>query len=93
VSPNPYKIASLTDVRDNPVSHNIDFLNLPAICTITILDVSGQVIFEEQIEGGTEGRWSWNMFSKDGVEVASGLYIYHVKYQDGEHLGHFAILR
>jgi hypothetical protein len=93
VSPNPYKIASLTDVRDDPVSHNIDFLNLPASCTITILDVSGQMILQEQIEGGTEGRWSWNMFSKDGVEVASGLYIYHVKYDGGEHLGHFAILR
>jgi hypothetical protein len=93
VSPNPYKVASLTDVRDDPVSHNIDFMNIPNNCIITILDVSGQLVFQEQIDGGTEGRWSWNMFSKDGVEVASGLYIYHVKYQGGEHMGHFAILR
>lgn len=93
VSPNPYKIASLTDVRDDPVSHNIDFMNIPSNCIITILDVSGQLVLQEQIDGATEGRWSWNMFSKDGVEVASGLYIYHVKYQGGEHVGHFAILR
>ncbi len=93
VSPNPYKIASITDVRDDPTSHDIDFLNLPANCTLTILDVSGQVILQERIEGATNGAWTWNMFSKDGVEVASGLYIYHVKYDGGEHLGHFAILR
>ncbi len=93
VSPNPYKIASITDVREDPTSHDIDFLNLPANCTLTILDVSGQVIFQERIEGATNGAFTWNMFSKDGVEVASGLYIYHVKYDGGEHLGHFAILR
>jgi len=93
VSPNPYKIASITDVRDDATSHDIDFLNLPANCTLTILDVSGQIIFQELIEAAPNGSWTWNMFSKDGIEVASGLYIYHVKYDGGEHLGHFAILR
>jgi hypothetical protein len=93
VSPNPYKVASLTDVRDDPTSHNVDFLNLPANCTLTILDVSGQLIYQELIENAANGVWTWNMHSKNGVEVASGLYIYHVKYDGGEHLGHFAILR
>jgi hypothetical protein len=93
VSPNPYKVASLTDVRDDPTSHNVDFLNLPANCTLTILDVSGQLIFQERIEGAANGVWTWNMHSKDGVEVASGLYIYHVKYTGGEHVGYFSILR
>jgi len=33
------------------------------------------------------------MFSKDGIEVASGLYVYVAQYPGGEQLGHFAILR
>lgn len=33
------------------------------------------------------------MFSKDGVEVASGLYIYHVAFDGREVVGRFAILR
>jgi hypothetical protein len=35
------------------------------------------------------------MFSKDGVEVASGLYIYHVSFDGGDRevVGHFSILR
>jgi len=93
VTPNPYKITGLNDVRSNPSSHNIDFLNLPADFTLTILDVSGQIIFQTTVEDAPDGKYTWDMFSKDGVEVASGLYIYHVEYDGGEVTGHFAILR
>ena len=104
VSPNPYKITGLNDVRNDPASHNIDFLNLPANYTLTILDVSGQVIFKTSVRNAVNGRYSWDLFSKDGVEVASGLYVYHVAYEEaelngdgfttgGEVVGHFSILR
>lgn len=93
VTPNPYKITGLNDERDNPSSHNIDFLNLPADYTLTIVDVSGQLIFQTEVSGATDGKFTWDMFSKDGVEVASGLYIYHVSYDGNEVVGHFAILR
>lgn len=94
VSPNPYKITGLNDVRSNPSSHNINFLNVPSDFTLTIIDVSGQIIFRDTVEGAFEGRYTWDMFSKDGVEVASGLYIYHLEYGDGQATtGHFAILR
>jgi hypothetical protein len=33
------------------------------------------------------------MFSKDGIEVANGLYIYVVEYEGGKQVGYFAILR
>ena len=94
VSPNPYKETALNDVRTDPSSHNINFLNVPADFTITILDVAGQIVFQERIENADTGLWGWNQFSKDGIEVASGLYIYHVQYGDGQAVtGHFAILR
>jgi hypothetical protein len=93
VTPNPYKITGLNDVRNVASSHNIDFLNLPADYTLTILDVSGQIVFETVAEGAVDGKFTWDLFSKDGVEIASGLYIYHVKHSGGEATGHFAILR
>jgi hypothetical protein len=35
----------------------------------------------------------WNLFSKTGIEVASGLYIYVVEYDGGQQVGYFSILR
>jgi hypothetical protein len=94
VTPNPYKITALNDVRNDPSSHNVNFLNLPEDYTLTILDVTGQIVFQTTVEGALDGQYTWNMFSKDGIEVASGLYIYHVEYGEGRvATGHFAIMR
>lgn len=93
VTPNPYKVTGLNDIRNNASSHNIDFLNLPSDFTLTIVDVAGQIIFQTEVTNAADGKFTWDMFSKDGVEVASGLYIYHVAYGDREVTGHFSILR
>lgn len=93
VTPNPYKITGLNDVRNDPASHNLDFLNLPKDYTLTIIDVSGQVIFQQTTKGAVNGKFTWDMFSKDGIEVASGLYIYVVEHEGGKFVGHFSILR
>ncbi len=93
VSPNPYKITGLNDVRNDPASHSINFLNLPAAYTLTIVDVSGQVIFQRKETAAVNGVYTWDLFSKDGVEIASGLYIYHVSYDGGQKTGYFSILR
>ena len=93
VTPNPYKITGLNDVRSNASSHAINFLNLPSDYTLTILDTSVQIIFETSTTGAPDGRFTWDLFSKDGVEIASGLYIYHIEYSGQAVTGHFAILR
>ena len=93
VNPNPYKVTGLNDVRTDASSHNVDFLNLPADYTLTIIDVSGQIVYQQVTKGAVNGKWTWNMFSKDGTEVSSGLYIYHVEWNGGSVTGHFAILR
>lgn len=93
VSPNPYKITGMNDVRNDPASHNLDFLNLPANYTLTIIDVSGQIIFQQKTTNAPNGKYTWDMFSKDGIEVASGLYIYVVEHDGGKFVGHFSILR
>lgn len=70
-------------------------MNLPADARITILDVSGQVIDQFSFtpvdpNNGTAFR---DLFSKNGIEVANGLYIYIVEYPGGQQVGYFSILR
>ena len=92
VTPNPYKVEALHDTGQE---HKILFSNLPTGAKITILDVSGQTIDVLRFEGTNpaDGTLFWDMFSKDGIEVTSGLYIYVAEYSGGSQTGHFAILR
>lgn len=95
VKPNPYKKKALFDNATDAYDHKVAFLNLPPRAKITILDVAGQLIKEYRHETNdpNNGFWSWDMFSKDGVEVASGLYIYVVEYDGGKQVGYLSILR
>jgi hypothetical protein len=96
VKPNPYKRAALFDNRSQVYDHNLFFYNLPPQAKITILDVSGQVIDVINFASSdpSNGSVKWDMFSKDGIEVASGVYIYVVESPSGGvKVGQFAILR
>ncbi len=94
VRPNPYKRAAMHDNFSNVYDHKLYFYNLPPACKITILDVSGQIIDQFDFSSTSEGYTFWDMFSKDGIEVASGLYIYIIESPSGgQKIGHFAILR
>lgn len=95
VKPNPYKRRALWDNATLPYDHRIAFMNLPANARITILDVSGQVIdqFSFNPADPNNGTAFWDLFSKNGIEVASGLYIYIVEYLGGQQVGYFSILR
>ena len=44
--------------------------------------------------GSTDGYVAWDLRSKDNLDVAPGLYIYHVDAdQVGTHIGKFAIIK
>jgi hypothetical protein len=95
VRPNPYKRAALHDNRSQVYDHKLLFYNLPPQCKITILDVAGQVIDVIQFASSdaSKGSTFWDMFSKDGIEVASGVYVYVVESPSGSKVGYFSILR
>ncbi|MGH7456998.1 MAG: hypothetical protein ACRENG_36955, partial [bacterium] len=92
VIPNPYKKQALFDTG---LEHKLLFLNLPTNTRITIFDVSGQVIDVLEFTGTNpnDGTVFWDMFSKDGQEVKSGLYIYVAEYPGGKQTGYFSIMR
>ena len=85
VVPNPYVI---TNLFEKPLPSQmtgrgeriVNFINLPNKCTIKIFSSSGSHIRTLEHEGGLEnGTCSWNLRSKEGLDVAFGVYFYVVE--------------
>ena len=77
------------------MKEKIDFINLPADCEIKIYTIEGSLVKTlNKVSGPEDGTVSWNLVSEDGMDVAYGLYIYHVDAPDvGEHIGKFALIK
>ncbi len=99
VVPNPYIGAASWERRNlnstGRGERKIDFINLPAACTIRIYTVTGQLIKTLRKDSGfTDGSLSWNLVTDDGMDAAFGLYIYHVDAPNvGQHIGKFALIK
>ena len=99
VVPNPYISASAWETRNlnqtGRGERRLDFINLPAQCEIRIYTLTGALIKTLYKDSGpTDGAISWNLVTEDGMDVAYGVYIYHVTAPGiGEHLGKFAIIK
>jgi hypothetical protein len=99
VVPNPY-IAS-ADWERKTISVNgrgerrIDFVNLPASCTVRIYTVAGALVKTLYKDSTPDnGSLPWNLVSDDGMDVAYGLYIFHVDVPGvGEKIGKFALIK
>jgi len=99
VVPNPYVVTALWEPH-NPYTSGrgprlLQFINLPAKCTIRIYTVDGtlvQTLFHDtNIRDGSE---SWDLMTKDNMDVAYGVYIYHVDAPGiGEHIGRMLIIK
>lgn len=77
---------------DRNQSRRLMFTNIPAQCTIKIFTVNGLLVDEIDVNNSTENRSSefdlnsdangtafWDLLNKNGLEIAAGYYIYHVK--------------
>jgi len=73
----------------------MDFIHLPTRCTIRIYNVTGALIKTlEKVTGTEDGTLSWNLITEDGMDLAYGLYIYHVDAPGiGEYIGKFAVIK
>ncbi|MBI9060178.1 MAG: hypothetical protein JEZ01_20590 [Labilibaculum sp.] len=100
VVPDPYvAVNSLETKRSAALSgrgeRKIDFVNLPKECTISIFSVSGKLItILDHSALQDDGRESWDLTTRDGLEVAYGVYFFHVNAPGlGEKIGRFAIIK
>ncbi len=99
VVPNPYVAAAewepKPDVRSGRGERRIYFIHLPRECTIRIYTMNGELVqtlhHYAALEDGAE---PWNLLSQSGMDIAYGVYIYHVDAPGiGEKIGKFAIIK
>lgn len=97
VVPNPYPGAASWEIKTSAGAQErkIYFIHLPQRATIRIYTVSGYLvdIIEHESTVG-DGAESWDLLSKEGKEIAYGIYIYHVEAPGiGEKIGKFAVIK
>lgn len=99
VVPNPYIAAASWEpkstFRSGRGERMIYFINLPPQCTIRIYTVRGYLVDTIERDKSIDvGQEPWNLLSKDGQDIAYGVYIYHVIAPGiGEKVGKFAIIK
>ena len=98
VVPNPYRGAADWDLipsERDPTGTKIAFRNLPeGNSKIRIFTLSGDLVEEAEHDGSQgNGTYFWNLISRNGQNVVSGIYIYVV--ESGKELcrGRFVIIR
>ena len=82
VVPNPYIEAAPFEPERFNVSgrgeRRVEFRALPTGCTIRIYTVRGVLVQTLRHDGSDGGFVTWNLRTKDNLDVAPGLYVYHV---------------
>jgi len=99
VVPNPYIGSAIWEPRVTTSSgrgeRKVDFIHLPPKCTIRVYTLAGyHVRTIEHNKDYMDGAESWNLVSKDGMDISYGVYVYHVDAPGvGEHIGKFAVIK
>jgi hypothetical protein len=100
VVPNPYV---MTNILEEAVANSflnqrrrLMFIHLPAECTIKVFTISGVLVDKIDVQNTADnGIAHWDLLTSEGLEVAAGMYIYHIKAKrtGDTKLGKFAIIK
>lgn len=100
VVPNPYVMTNMMEpALMNPYLNQrrqLLFTHIPSRCAIKIFTSSGVLVDEMLVENSEEnGTAHWDMLTKEGLEIAAGVYFFHVKSEvtGDEIMGKFAVLK
>ena len=98
VVPNPYVGAASWEPQSLSVGRGdrlIYFTHLPHECTIRIYTISGRLVQTLQHSAGIDdGQEPWNLVSRDGMNIAFGIYVYHVEAPGvGTYVSKFAVVK
>ena len=99
VVPNPYVAAASFEPR-NPISRTergerrLYFAGVPKQCTIRIYTLAGELV-ETLYHDSTldDGKVFWDMRTRDNMNLAYGLYLFHVDSPEGTFVGKFAVIK
>lgn len=99
VVPNPY-VATNEIEPNNPISNTergyrrLYFANVPPQCTIRIYSLAGELIDTINHQSSIDdGKVFWDLRTKENMNIAYGLYIYHVDSPEGSYVGKFAVIK
>ncbi len=98
VVPNPYVGAAGWEPASTTVGRGprlVYFIHLPHQCTIRIYTISGHLVqvlnHNSTIDNGQE---PWNLVSRDGMDIAFGVYVYQVEAPGiGSYISRFAVIK
>ena len=99
VVPNPYIAGAAWESRTifgaGRGQRKIDFIHLPPQCIISIFTISGVLVKTIEHDSSVlDGSESWNLVSDDGMEIAYGVYVFHVEAKEvGTKIGKFAVIK
>jgi hypothetical protein len=98
VVPNPYVAAASFEPQRFADSgrgdRRMEFRNIPLAATIRIFTVHGDLVRTLRQDGSTNGFVPWDLRTKDNLDVAPGLYVFHVDGPGvGTFIGKFAIIK
>jgi len=98
VVPNPYRARAPWERQPVPgdeFTRHIDFMGLPrGRCTIRIYTLAGDLVqtLVHDASGG-DGEAAWNLISRNGQDVESGVYLFTVSSPLGHQTGRFVVIR
>ncbi len=99
VVPNPYVVANswepLNPYANGRGPRELHFIHLPQKCTIRIFNIRGQLVDTiEHDNPAYDGTEVWDMQTKDLLDIAYGVYVYHVDAGElGQKIGKFAVIK
>ena len=98
VVPNPFRAHAPWDrppVPGDALARHLDFMGLPrARATIRIWTVAGDLVQTLVHDGGGgDGEARWDLISRNGQEVESGIYLFTVDSPLGHQVGRFVVIR
>ena len=98
VVPNPFKADAPWErepVPGDPFTRHVDFFGLPrAQSRIRIYTLAGDLVQTIDHDGTHgDGEAPWNLISRNGQDIESGVYLFTVQWPGGHQVGRFVIIR
>jgi hypothetical protein len=98
VVPNPFRARAAWDrpaVGGDGFTRHIDFMGLPREqSTIRIYTVAGDLVQEIRHDGRSgDGQAAWDLVSRNGQDIESGVYLFTVESRLGHQIGRFVVIR
>ena len=98
VVPNPYVAEASFEAQRYASSgrgeRRVEFRSIPSGAVIRIYTVHGDLVRTLRQDGGTSGAVPWDLRTKDNLDVAPGLYVFHVDAPGmGTYLGKLGVIK